>query len=47
MLDLKFGVKMKRCVLYGRASTDRQQCLNQVLEMTEYTKRSDLEKVKT
>ena len=38
---------MKRCVLYSRVSTERQQCLNQVLEMTEYTKRSDLEIVKT
>ena len=38
---------MKRCVLYSRVSTEKQQCLNQVLEMTEYTKRSDLEIVKT
>ena len=38
---------MKRCVLYSRVSTDKQQCLNQVIEMTEYTKRSDLEIVKT
>ena len=38
---------MKRCVLYSRVSTEKQQCLNQVLEMTEYTKRSNLEIVKT
>jgi len=38
---------MKRCVLYSRVSTDKQQCLNQVIEMTEYTKRSDLEIVRT
>jgi len=38
---------MKKCVLYSRVSTEKQQCLNQVLEMTEYTKRSDLEIVKT
>jgi DNA invertase Pin-like site-specific DNA recombinase len=38
---------MKRCVLYSRVSTEKQQCLNQVLEMTEYTKRSDLEIVRT
>lgn len=38
---------MKRCVLYSRVSTQNQQCLNQVLEMTEYTKRSNLEIVKT
>ena len=38
---------MKRCVLYSRVSTDKQQCLNQVIEMTEYTKRSNLEIVKT
>jgi DNA invertase Pin-like site-specific DNA recombinase len=38
---------MKRCVLYSRVSTEKQQCLNQILEMTEYTKRSELEIVKT
>jgi DNA invertase Pin-like site-specific DNA recombinase len=38
---------MKRCVLYSRVSSEKQQCLNQVLEMTEYTKRSDIEIVKT
>ena len=38
---------MKRCVLYSRVSTQNQQCLNQVIEMTEYTKRSELEIVKT
>ena len=38
---------MKKCVLYSRVSTDKQQCLNQVIEMTEYTKRSDLQIVRT
>jgi DNA invertase Pin-like site-specific DNA recombinase len=38
---------MKRCVLYSRVSTEKQQCLNQIIEMTEYTKRSDLQIVKT
>jgi len=38
---------MKRCVLYSRVSTDKQQCLNQIIEMTEYTKRSELQIVKT
>jgi DNA invertase Pin-like site-specific DNA recombinase len=38
---------MKRCALYSRVSTDKQNCLNQILEMTEYTKRSNLEIVKT
>jgi len=38
---------MKRCVLYSRVSTDKQQCLNQIIEMTEYTKRSDLQIVRT
>lgn len=37
---------MKRCVLYSRVSTDKQTCLNQILEMTEYTKRSNLEIVR-
>ena len=44
---MKSERKMKRCVLYSRVSTDKQQCLNQVIEMTEYTKRSDLEIVRT
>lgn len=38
---------MKKCVLYSRVSAQSQQCLNQVIEMTEYTKRSELEIVKT
>jgi len=38
---------MKRCVLYSRVSSEKQQCLNKVFEMTEYTKRSDIEIVKT
>lgn len=38
---------MKRCVLYSRVSTDKQHCLNQIIEMTEYTKRSDLQIVRT
>ncbi len=38
---------MKRCVLYSRVSTDKQQCLNQIIEITEYTKRSELQIVRT
>ncbi|QWD34294.1 recombinase family protein [Polynucleobacter paneuropaeus] len=38
---------MKKCVLYSRVSTDKQQCLNQIIEMTEYTKKSNLQIVKT
>ena len=44
---MKSERKMKRCVLYSRVSTDKQQCLNQIIEMTEYTKRSELQIVKT
>ena len=38
---------MKKCVLYSCVSTDKQQCLNQIIEMTEYTKKSNLQIVKT
>jgi len=38
---------MKRCVLYSRVSTEKQQCLNQIIEMTEYTKRCNLQIVRT
>lgn len=38
---------MKKCALYSRVSTDKQHCLNQVIEMTEYTKRCELDIVKS
>lgn len=45
-MNLQFGVKMKKVVIYTRVSTDKQTCENQILELTEYSKRCGYEVVK-
>lgn len=46
MLNLKFGVNMKKVVIYTRVSTDKQTVENQVKELMEYCKRCNYEIVK-
>ena len=46
MLNLQFGVNMKKVVIYTRVSTDKQTVENQVKELTEYCKRCNFEIVK-